>query len=58
MAMGQAEQDPDLCFGQSPISPLFNRVAGLVEVPAGQVNFGDSLPSSENNVLKPMLHPV
>ena len=48
--MGQVEQDPDLiaplskqCFGQSPISPLFNWVAGQVEVPAGQVNFRAAL---------------
>ena len=27
-------------------------------MPAGQVNFRGSLPSSENNVLQPMLHPV
>ena len=36
---------------------MFNRVAGQVEVPAGQVNLRVSLPRSENNVLQPMLHP-
>ena len=52
-AMRQAEQDPNLphktltckfCFGQCPISPLFNRVVGHVKVPAGQVNSRGSLP--------------
>ena len=53
MAIGQAEQDPGLprsasnVLGKIPISPLFNRVAGQVEVPAGQVNFRGSLPCSE-----------
>ena len=28
-----------LCFGQTPISSLYNGVVGQVEVPAGQVNF-------------------
>ena len=59
--MGQAEQYPDLLRPASnvlgPISPLLNRVAGQVEVPAGQVNFRGSLPHSENNVLQPILHP-
>ena len=61
--MGQAEQDPDLLrsdklyFGQSLISPMFNRVAGQVEVPTGQVNFRGSLPRSVNDLLQPMLHP-
>ena len=39
-------------------SPLFNRVAGQVEVPAGQVNFRSSLPCWASNVLEPMLYPV
>ena len=30
--------------------PLFDRVAGQVEMPAGQVNFRGSLPRSENKV--------
>ena len=58
--MGQADHDPDLPrsanSGQSPTSPLFNTVAGRVEVPAGQVNIRGSLPRSENNVLQLMLH--
>ena len=37
-------------------SHLFNRVAGQVEVPAGQVNFRGSLPCLASNVLEPMLH--
>ena len=56
MAMGQAQQNPDL--PRLAISPLFNRVAGQVEVPAGQVNLRGSLPRSENNVLQPMLQPA
>ena len=44
-------------------SPLFNLVAGQVQVPAGQVpagqvNFRGSLPYSESNLMEPMLHPV
>ena len=39
-------------------SPLFNRVAGQVEVLAWQVNLRGSLPCSASNVLEPMLHPV
>ena len=39
-------------------SPLFNRVAGQVEVLAGQVNFRGSLPCLASNVLEPILHPV
>ena len=38
-------------------SPLFKRVAGQVEVLAGQVNFMGSLPCSASNVLEPMLNP-
>ena len=40
-------------------SPLFNGVAGEVEIPAGQVNFSSvlSLPRLASNVLEPMLHP-
>ena len=61
--MGQADQDPtcpaqEVMFWAIPISLLFNRVAGQVEVPAGQVNFRDSLPHSENNVFQSMLHPA
>ena len=37
---------------------MFNRVAGQVEVTAGQVNFRGSLPHSEKNVFHPMLDPV
>ena len=47
-------------FGaQSPLSnsPLSDRVAGQVEVLAGQVNCRGSLPCSASNVLEPMLHP-
>ena len=60
--MGQAEQDPDLprlasnVLGKVP-SHLNLTVVGQVEVPAGQVNLRASLHRSENNVLKPMLHP-
>ena len=56
-AMGQAEPDPDLprsasnVLGKVQSQPLFNRVAGQVEVPTGQVNFRGSLPRSANNVL-------
>ena len=39
-------------------SPLFSREVGQVEVLAGQVNFGGSLPRSAGNVLEPMLHLV
>ena len=39
-------------------SPLFNRVAGQVEVVAGQVNFRGCLPRLASNVLEPMLHPA
>ena len=61
----QAEQDPDLPARQVIFRaessqchpPLFNRVAGQVEVPAGQVNFKGSLTRSAS-VLEPMLHPV
>ena len=61
--MGQAEQGPDLparqvMLGQIPISPLFERVAWQVKVPAGQVNLRGGLPRSENVVLQLMLHPV
>ena len=38
-------------------SPLFNRVAGQVEVPTGSINFRGSLPCSASNVFEPMLHP-
>ena len=38
-------------------SPLFNRVAGQVEVPTGQVSFRGSLPRSARNILESMLHP-
>ena len=38
-------------------SPLFNRVAGQVEVPAAQFNFRGSMPSSASTILEPMLHP-
>ena len=57
--MGQAEQDPDLPRSASNVlgKVQYNRVAGQVEVPAGQVNFRGSLPRSANNVLQPMLHP-
>ena len=63
--MGQAEQDSDMpCSAsnvlgkvQSHLSPLFNRVAGQMEVPTGPVNLRDSLPHSENSVLQHMLHP-
>ena len=59
----EAEQDPDLPLSASnvlgyPTSPLFNKVAGQVEVPAGPVNFRGSCPRSENDVLQPMLHPA
>ena len=62
--MGQAEQDSDLPRSagnvlakvQSP--PLFDRVAGQVDVLAGQVNFRGSLPCSEKIVQQPMLHPA
>ena len=61
MAMGQAIQDPDLPCSASnvlgKVSPLFYRVAGQVEMPAGQVNLKGSLPCSENNILQPMVHP-
>ena len=39
-------------------TPLFNRMAWQVEVPAGQVNFRGSLSHLASNVLKLMLHPV
>ena len=50
-----ASRTRSLCFWQSSQynSPLFNRVAGQVEVPAGQVNFRGSLPCSASNVLEP-----
>ena len=38
-------------------SPLFNRVAGQVEGPTGQVSFRGSLPRSARNILESMLHP-
>ena len=62
--MGQAEQDPDLprsasnVLGKVQSRLCFNRVAGQVEVLAGQVNFRGSLPRLGNNLLKAMLHPV
>ena len=37
-------------------SPFFNRVAGKVEVLAGQVNFRGSLPRSARMALELMLH--
>ena len=37
--------------------PLFKRVAGQVEVLAGQANFRGSLLCPASNVLEPMLHP-
>ena len=63
MAMGQAGQDPKLPRMASNVlgnvtQLLLNRVAGQVEVPVGPVNFRDSLPCTESNVLEPMLHPV
>ena len=63
MAIGQAEQDPDLPRSASNVlgkvqSHLYFRVAGQVEVLAGEVNFMGSLPRSENNVFRPMLHPI
>ena len=39
-------------------SPLFNRVAGQVEVLVGQVNYRGSLPCSASNILEPILHPA
>ena len=61
--MGQAEQDPDLPRSASNVlgkvqSHLYLTVAGQVEVLAGEVNFMGSLPRLENNVFRPMLHPV
>ena len=38
-------------------TPLYNRVAGQVEVPVGQLNLSDIFPHSANNVLEPILHP-
>ena len=69
MAIRQAERNPNLpCFAsnvfgrarglafQSPL--LNNRVAGHVEVQAGQVNFRGSFPFLASNVLESMLHPA
>ena len=64
MAIGQAEQVPNLPRSASYVesfqcnSHLFNRVAGQVEVLAGQVNFRGSLPCSASKVLEPVLHPL
>ena len=67
-AIGQAEQDPNLLAPSASYvlgrvlamynSPFFDRVAGQVRVPAGQVNFRGSLPRWASNVLEPMLYPV
>ena len=38
-------------------SLLFNKVAGQVEVLAGQVNFRASFPRTARDVLEPMFHP-
>ena len=65
MAIWQAEQDPNLpCLASNDLgrvssqcnSPLFNRVAGQVEVPVGQVNLRGSLLRAASNVLESMLH--
>ena len=63
-AIGQAEQDSTLPLWQVVFwaaslqcnSPLFNRVAGQVEVPPWPVNFRGSLPRSASTVLEPILH--
>ena len=64
-AIEQAEQDPNLPARQVMFwvessqcnSSLFNRVAGQVEVAAGQNNFRDRMHRRSSNVLEPMLHP-
>ena len=61
MTIGQAEQAQQVMFWAEPSqckSPLFNRVAGQVEVPAGQVNLRGSLPHSASKILEPMLQPI
>ena len=56
-AIEKVEQDPNLPGSASSDSPLFNRVAGQVDVLAGQVNLWGRLPCSASNVLEPTLHP-
>ena len=69
MALGQAEQDPDLprsvsfwdnsnVLGKVQSHLCFKTVAGQAELLAGQVNFRGSFPRSVNNVLLPILHPA
>ena len=67
MAMGQAEQNPDLpSLASNVLGKVQSHLNSLTELrgklkcrqAAGQVNFTASLPSSENNVLQHILHPV